>query len=366
MQEICKKDMCTGCQACANACPQQCIAMRADAEGFWYPQVDAARCTDCGLCRRRCPALQARAAHETLPKAYACVYPDEAVRAESSSGGFFTLLTRQVLKSGGAVCGAAFDASFGVRHCWAETLQQARAFRGSKYVQSEIGGAYREAERLLKAGRTVLFTGTPCQIGGLRSFLAKAYDNLLAVDIICHGVPSPLVWQRYLAELARERAVRRVNFRDKQAGWRRFSLAVEFADGSLYRSSFREDVYLQGFLQDLYLRPACYQCRYKTAARDSDLTIADFWGVNKTLPQIDDNQGTSLVLVQSEKGREVFASLQPFLQTARADLTAALRYNVSATASATPHQERRRFFAGLEEAKLLSTHISECLAASKK
>lgn len=361
MKEICAREDCTGCHACANACPQQCVVMRANAEGFWYPEIEAARCTDCGLCRRRCPALQAEAARPQLPEAYACVYPDEAVRAESSSGGFFTLLAKHVLARGGVVFGAAFDEAFGVAHRGAETLEAARAFRGSKYVQSAIGSAYREAERFLRAGRLVLFTGTPCQIGGLGAYLARPYDNLLAVDIICHGVPSPLVWKRYLAELALGREVRRVNFRDKQAGWRRFSLVVEFAGGESYRNTFRDDPYVQGFLRDLYLRPSCYRCRYKAAARGSDLTIADFWGVNKRLSQIDDNRGTSLVLVQSEKGRAAFDALRPSLSAARADLAAALRYNRSATASASPHAKREPFFAALPEAQSLVALIGMCL-----
>lgn len=365
MEELCAKEACTGCHACANVCPQACVAMEADAEGFWYPKVDAACCTDCGLCRNHCPVLQADAAQARTPEAYACIYPDEAVRAESSSGGFFTLLAGHVLERGGAVFGAAFDDAFGVAHRWAETLEAARAFRGSKYVQSRIGGAYRQAERFLQAGRQVLFTGTPCQIGGLNAYLAKPYDNLLAADIVCHGVPSPLVWKRYLAEIAQGKAIRRVNFRDKRAGWRRFSLVVEFTDGSSYSNAFRDDLYVQGFLRDLYLRPSCYGCRYKTAARRSDFTIADFWGVNKTLPQIDDNRGTSLVLVQSEKGRAVFAALQSSLQLARADLTAALRYNRSATASAEPQPHRQAFFAALPEAQSVAALIERYMTAAE-
>lgn len=191
---------CCGCEACAQRCPKQCIAMHADAEGFLYPRINTAACIDCGLCEQVCPVLRP-AAPRTPTAVYAAKNPDERIRMESSSGGVFTLLAERTIRAGGVVFGARFDEAWEVVHDSTETIEGLAAFRGSKYVQSRIGTSFARAEEFLKQGRQVLFTGTPCQIAGLNRFLRRSYDNLLTVDVVCHGVPSPLVWRRYLDEI---------------------------------------------------------------------------------------------------------------------------------------------------------------------
>ena len=204
MLQIKEKKDCCGCEACVQRCPQQCIAVREDSEGFLYPVVDEGRCTDCGLCERVCPGLQPGEPREPL-KVYAAKNPDEKVRIQSSSGGIFSLLAEQVIRAGGVVFGARFDGRWEVVHDYTEAMEGLEAFRGSKYVQSRTGETYRLAETFLRAGRKVLFCGTPCQIAGLKLFLRKEYENLLTVDFICHGVPSPGIWRKYLQEIAARR-----------------------------------------------------------------------------------------------------------------------------------------------------------------
>ena len=200
MINICNKSMCCGCAACVQRCPKQCIAMEADGEGFLYPLVDTDKCINCSLCEKVCPMLNP--GEERVPlHTYAARCTDEGIRRDSSSGGVFSVLAGEVLAGGGVVFGARFDDDWGVVHDFCTTPKGLAAFRGSKYVQSNIGDSYLRTEAFLKEGRRVIFSGTPCQIAGLKRFLRREYDNLLAVEVACHGVPSPLVWRRYLEEL---------------------------------------------------------------------------------------------------------------------------------------------------------------------
>ena len=303
MIEIVEKKDCTGCYACVNICPQQCISMEVDNEGFWYPKVDNENCVQCKLCIYCCPINQRAAVGEQFPDAYACRNKDDEIRLGSSSGGVFYLLGRHALDNGGVVFGARFDSHFHIVHGWTETEEGLLEFMGSKYVQSKIGDSYKHAEAFLRQGRKILFTGTPCQIAGLKSYLRKEYSNLLCVDFICHGVPSPKAWIKYL-HFQEERtgsAVQRVAFRSKTSGWRQFSVCLCFANNAQYLQRFDGDPYMNAFLHDLSLRPSCYSCRFKTLIRQSDITLADFWGIEHVCPEMDDNKGTSLVLVNSEK-----------------------------------------------------------------
>ena len=200
MIEIKEKSSCCGCEACVQCCPKQCLTMHEDCEGFLYPQVDESSCIDCGLCEKVCPVIHQNASQEPL-SSYIAINPNEEIRLKSSSGGIFTLLAEKIIAEGGVVFGARFDENWDVVHAWTDTIEGLAPLCGSKYVQSRIGNTYNEAKDFLKQGRKVLFSGTPCQIAGLKKFLRKEYANLLTVDFICHGVPSPGVWRRYLSEL---------------------------------------------------------------------------------------------------------------------------------------------------------------------
>jgi len=344
-----KKD-CMGCYACSNICPVNSISMVSDTEGFWYPQVDYDKCIKCGQCRKVCPILS-KTSISNVPSAYACINKEEAVRLASSSGGIFTLIAEQVIEDGGVVFGAGYNDDFTIEHSYIETKEELSKFRGSKYVQSRIGNTYNQVKDFLKTGRSVLFTGTPCQISGLKSYLRKSYDNLICIDIICHGVPSPKVWMKYVSyrEQVAGSSAQRISFRRKDEGWKRFSATFLFKDGTEYRKTLDQDLYMQAFLKNVCLRPSCYVCEFKSLHRQSDITLADFWGIQNILPEMDDDKGTSLVFVNTTKGKEVFGQIENKMKYKEVELDQAIVFNPAAIRSAESNQNRSKFFDKLDE-----------------
>ena len=244
------------------------------------------------------------------------------------------------------VFGAAFDNEFQLVHTEIEKLEDLEVLRGSKYVQSEIGNAYMMAKEYLDVGRKVLFTGTPCQIAGLYAFLNRDYDGLYTQDIICHGVPSPLVWRKYVKhrEDKASSQLEQMSFRYKKHGWRMYSVRFKFSNNSEYEKVLSDDPYMRGFLSNLTLRPSCYSCAFKTKSRVSDFTLADFWGVDKVLPTIDDDKGTSLVLLHSEKAQRLFEEIGEGISRWEASIDEAIRYNSAMVKSVAPHAGREGFF----------------------
>ena len=375
MIEIKDKKDCCGCHACVTVCAKRCITMQTDNEGFLYPVVDKDACTDCGLCEKVCPVIHQAAPVE--PQAtYIAINRDEEIRQQSSSGGIFTLLAEQVIAEGGVVFGARFDKDWSVIHSWTDTIEGLAAFRGSKYVQSRIGDSYREAREFLKQGRKVLFLGTPCQIAGLRKYLRKDYDHLLTVDFICHGVPSPGVWQRYLDDLRFELRAERgeginavplsmdelpvitgISFRDKTNGWKKFGFLLRYAVSEAASNSvsssaikeekeflqpFPENPFMRGFLADVYLRPSCYACPAKSGKSGSDITIADAWGIDSFAQEDDDDKGACYVLENTSKGT-TYMGLFSFEQH-HLDVDVVKQYNPAYVISVKPHPKRSRFF----------------------
>ena len=342
MIEITKKENCTGCHACYNACPQKCISMKFDDEGFLYPNVDIEKCIECNLCEEVCPIIHQEIV-ENKPIAYGCYNKNEEIRKESSSGGIFTLIAELVIKSGGVVFGAGFDQDYNVEHSYVENIDELRKFRGSKYVQSKIGNTYEQAEDMLESGKLVLFTGTPCQIGGLKAYLKKDYSNLICQDIVCHGVPSQYVWQHYKKIVSKDRKLVNMSFRNKSTGWKRYSLKFDFEDGSFYQKIGNENPYIKGFVNNLYLRPSCYKCAYKTLHRQSDITLADFWGIEGILPNLDDDKGTSLIFVNSEKGNNIFEKLKESIEYSEVDTEKSIVFNPCAVKSCKANKNRDKF-----------------------
>ncbi len=313
MIKITDKHKCCGCTACVNVCPKNCISMSADKEGFLYPVVDFVKCIDCGLCEQVCPVLHP-VNNETEPLVYAAINNNEAVRMQSSSGGIFTLIAEHVLERGGVVFGACFDSDWNVIHDYTETKDGLVRFRGSKYVQSHVGICFTQVKTFLDSGREVLFSGTPCQVAGLKNYLRKPYSNLFTVDLVCHGVPSPEVWRRYLQEaVCRVYGIKKKNlinldeyisdisFRAKDKGWKKYNIKIIFRNGKVEMMPFFENSYMNVFLSDLSLRPSCYACPTKLHHVQSDITLADFWGVNEIKPDIDDDKGCGLILINCEE-----------------------------------------------------------------
>ena len=322
MINITDKSKCCGCSACVQRCPKQCIVMQGDEEGFLYPQVDVSLCIDCGACETVCPVINQDEPITPL-KVFAAKNTDDEQRLCSSSGGVFIRLAEKTICEGGVVFGARFDKYWGVEHSYAETLEELEPLMRSKYVQSRIGNAYKKAECFLRQGRKVLFVGTACQIAGLRKFLHKDYDNLLAVDVLCHGVPSPEIWHTYLEHLKYKtncKTITSIIFRGKQEQgyeWKNYGFVVKGKDRegkerTICSEGFMLNIYLKGFLYNLYLRPSCHQCPSKDGKNGSDITLADFWGIESLDSEFADNKGVSIVFVQSEKALKVLGKLQGF------------------------------------------------------
>ncbi len=349
---IVKISQCTGCYVCVVACPKKCVEMVTDEEGFWYPRVKEGDCTDCGLCKKACSLINQNTLNQNMEiRAYAAINNDKDIRLVSSSGGIFSILAAYVLGQGGVVFGASFDEEFNVIHKYIEDIEDLQDLRGSKYVQSKIGESYKVAEAFLKSGRLVLFSGTPCQIEGLLAYLKQPYANLITQDLICHGVPSPQVWRDYLewrSALVNGARPQKIAFRAKDEGWRRFSVFFLFENNTEYRATLDKDPMMQVFLKNLCLRPSCYDCHFKTKGRRSDITLADFWGIKNVEPEMDDDKGTSLVIIQSKKGEELFKQIEEKIIAVEVDVDKAVFYNSAMIQSAKRNPKREKF---LREAK---------------
>ena len=306
MIRITDKSRCCGCSACQAVCPHDAIVMRPDALGFLYPCVDEDRCVECGLCEKVCDfAGRKKSTVQPAAEVYAARHKDKDALAASQSGGVFTALSDVIISSGGTVYGAAFDERLSVKHLSASTPAGRDAFRGSKYIQSRMEDTFRQVLDDLKAGRPVLFTGTPCQTAGLRSFVPERYAaNLYLVDFICHGVPSPAVWKAYVEDMGRYGTLVKADFRDKSVkGWKEHKESFKYADGSRkVRETFKVLFY-----KNIMLRSSCGSCTYDIYSRSSDLVIADFWGVENFCPQMDGDSGTSMTVVLTEKGRRMLS-----------------------------------------------------------
>ena len=311
-----KKDCC-GCHACTSKCPQSCIEMQEDDEGFLYPVININACTNCGLCEKVCPVINQNNERKPL-KTYAAKNENETIREQSSSGGIFTLLAEQTIAKGGVVFGAEFDEKWEVCHTLAKSLNELAALRGSKYLQSRIESTYCQAETLLKEGIEVLFSGTPCQIAGLKSYLRNEYKNLLTTDFVCHGVPSPAVWRKYLKAVTTNKVetlnkIGNIRFRDKKTGWKNYSLTITPSTANSHpfiSQPYNKNLFMKGFLSDIYLRPSCYSCPAKKFKSGSDITLGDYWGIQHVLPGFDDNKGVSLIMTNTPKGEESYLSLK--------------------------------------------------------
>lgn len=359
------KNICTGCGACAASCPLNCLEMQSDREGFRYPQIDTTRCISCHKCEAVCPVLNKLSVQED-PQAYGVQHKENNLRSTSSSGGVFPALAAFILKKGGAVCGAGYTDNFEVEHKLIEDVSAICKLQGAKYAQSRAEHLFPEIRSILEANRWMLFVGTPCQVAGLKSYLGKDYDKLILTDMICHGVPSPLVWQKYLTYRIKKDAenarIIAVNQRDKVSGWSkyRYSLRVNYSNGKTYCVPQSEDPYMRGFVNNLYLRPSCAQCQFKGLNRCSDFTLGDFWGVWEQYPEFDDDKGTSLVLINTEKGANCWENIKGDMDVIAVDVRAALRQNPSAYNSSAPHSKRNVFFDKMDNSDF-DKHVAELL-----
>ena len=380
MINIIDKHDCCGCEACMQACPKRCISLERDKEGFLYPIVNTNICVECGVCERVCPVINT--GEQTFPlQVWAARNEDEEIRRQSSSGGIATKLAEKIIDEGGVVFGVIMTEQCEVIHTFTETKAGLKAFRGSKYIQSRVGESFKQAKEFLKAGRKVLFIGTPCQISGLKHFLRKDYSTLYTVDFICHGVPSPGVFKWYIQEEVNKYVSARkgrnnsvsfspihsipkgdiqlpeglkvvdIHFRDKREGWKKYSFVLQLAEASAdgkkntvsFSSNVSENIFLKGFCSDLYLRPSCHKCPVRSYRSGSDLTIADFWGQEYMFPEFDNDTGTSCVIVKTTKGQTLFSSVKHIKKEIKA-LEQVLSFNPSLIESKPEGMQRRKFW----------------------
>lgn len=349
MEKIIEINKCCGCHSCVNKCPKGAITMQERNNGFKYPVIDQSKCVDCGLCKKSCPVLNKNNNKSDYAVSYACYNKNMQERLNSSSGGIFILLAREILNRGGVVFGASFDKEFNVIHIPVEKEEDIYKLMGSKYLQSIIGDSYKMVKKYLDDDKYVFFTGTPCQIEGLKSFLGREYDRLYTQDIICHGVPSPKVWQKYIKyqQNKNKEKIRNVQLRNKDLGWSLFQTKI-FFETKTYSENFTNDLYMKAFLNNLCLRESCYNCSFKKKKRIADITLADYWGINKEHPNMNDNKGTSLVVVHSEKGKELFDSIIDKVKYEKTTLAAAIKYNSAMIESVKHSINENEFFDNLD------------------
>lgn len=345
MIQIADKYKCCGCGACIQACPKQCISFHTDEEGFAYPAVDADKCIDCGLCEKVCPCLHQTESNNPV-HVYAAKNPDESIRMQSSSGGIFSLLAEQTIQEGGVVFGARFNDQWEVIHDYTTTIEGLAAFRGSKYVQSRIGNTYQEAQQFLKEGRKVLFSGTPCQIAGLKLYLRKDYDNLLTIECVCHGVPGPGLWRQYLCEQTKRDGctitnIQTINFRDKYSGWANYSFTIFYKDCKTTRHLHDNNPWERAFIKNIDLRPSCHSCPAKYNNSSADITLGDLWGAGQLLSEQNDSKGVTLVLLHNNKALNCLSDLKGLKEF---DVDEVAQYNPAMIHSSPAHPAREEFF----------------------
>lgn len=339
------KKECCGCTACLHVCPVKCITMKEDEEGFQYSVIDEKKCIHCCKCKEVCPICNIIENSNKKTETFVGYSKDEQIRKQSSSGGIFTIISEWIIQQEGVVFGAAFDEKFEVHHIVVETKEELEKLRGSKYVQSRLENIYPEVKRYLQMKRKVLFTGTACQISGLKKYLNKEYKNLYTVDVLCHGVPSPKIWRMYLEEKKNQydSSIKKIEFRNKEKGWNNFSVNIEFANLQRYCVQFFEDKYMRLFLGNMDLRPSCYKCRFKGIPRVSDMSIGDSWGIGKYMPDMDDDKGTSVILIHSSNGKRMLNAIEERIMVREARLNEVLPSTAESRKSVLMHPNRSKY-----------------------
>ena len=361
-----EKSMCCGCMACVNVCPQKCIYVETDSEGFEYPKIDKNVCINCGLCKKVCPInmkLETEISKDILNNdaenmnlTFAAINKDEKIRMKSSSGGIFSALAEEIISNGGIVFGAAFTSDYeSVHHIRIDSIEELDKLRGSKYLQSKVQNIYKQVKVELENGINVMFTGTPCEVEGLKSYLdvvnCRNKENLFLVDFICHGVPSPKLWKKYIqfGKSKINSEIKKISFRNKNFGWKQYATQIEYSNGKKYCKKHFYDKYMNMFLQDLCLRPSCYECQFKKRNRVSNITLADFWGSQKVLPEFDDDKGLSLVFIHDSKGKNLIESLSDKVDLRVVDDEEVILYNPSMIKSVNKPDKRDEFMKHIDD-----------------
>lgn len=365
MIDIKNKVDCCGCNACGDICPTSAIDFVTDKEGFWYPKVNLDKCINCSLCEKTCPIINIESLKKNdfdTPRCYAAENKNLEVVFDSTSGGLFSAFADRMYRDKGFVGGAVFSQDCkSVKQFISADKRDLPALRSSKYLQSDLNGFYRQVRELLNSGEKVLVCGCPCQMAGLRAFLRKEYDNLVILDFICLGINSPLIWRKYMDSFE-ERYGSPVVYakpKSKELGWRNLTQKVRLADGQVKFETRHQSNYTQGYIgTHAYMRPSCYECKFRGFPRMADVTLADFWGIEKYSKALEKDLGTSLVMINSEKGKEWFDRIQNRLNYISMPFDATLNGNPALTKDAAkPDIDREQFFRDVNELKF--TELAE-------
>ena len=342
MDKIVERKLCTGCTACANICPKKAIKMGIDEEGFKYPVIDQNKCVNCGLCQKTCPVL-GKSNNTSINDCYVSYAKDEKLRKNASSGGVFPLIANYVLKNNGIVIGAAFDNNK-LKHIAIKEKKFLNQLQGSKYLQSDLDNIFKYIKENVN-DKKILFVGVPCQVAGLKAFLKREYENLICIDLVCHGVPSPKLFEKYCEELEKLNNDKLINynFRDKSTGWDTYSVKATFKNSSFIELS-RNNNYSKLFLSDIALRESCYQCNFKIGNKYSDITLGDFWGVQNYYPDMYNKSGVSAVILNTNKGLEIYNSIKEDMVYQKCQLEEIIAGNASLKKSCIRPKNREDFF----------------------
>lgn len=351
------KKECNGCGICTIGCPTNAIKMVEDNEGFYYPEIDESKCIKCNKCKNICSNYNNS---DDSGKAYMAINNNKEELKNSSSGGMYYVLAKYVIEKSGVVFGVEYGQDLKVQHNYYENLGDCKKFQGSKYLRSDIGNSYEKVKEFLKQDRWVLFTGTPCQCNALKVFLKEDYEKLILCEIICHANPSQKVFKRYIDELEknREKKVINVHFRIKDTGWRNQTPVIEYENGNIEE----ENTYFSAFVNELLGRPSCHSCQFSSTNRISDFTIGDFWGVEKVIPDIiDDDTGISLITVNTEKGMKIFDEIKDNMTYKEVDKKLAFSYNHHS--NVPMHKNRQKFFDNLDKMPVIE-NMQKCMKVS--
>lgn len=356
MIEIKDKRACTGCGACTNACPRHIITMDEDSDGFIYPKVKVEDCIECHLCEKSCPMLKERkdvcTSYDNYPVFYAGQLKDKDNLMEVSSGGAFWAFSKTVIDNGGIVYGAVQTDVDNIYHQRAETLEEIRAIRRSKYFQSDTKLTFAQVKADLKDGKNVLYSGTGCQIAGLKTYLGKEYDNLITCDVVCHGVPSRIVWKTYRKEKEERegKIIKDLVFRDKSAGWSHNQYKITYQDGSVEKEASTQQLFHAGYLQGLFYRPSCGVCRFASLPRVADVTLADYWLYQGRFRQPGNDLGVSLITVNSNQGQRLLDASVKYLDIELTEQIKALASCRHLDEHPSENPDRENFFKLFNEA----------------
>lgn len=358
MQKL-NKEACTGCGACYNICPMEAITIKEDEYGFYKPVIDEHKCTNCGLCEKTCP-LDNYDSKNNPPKAFSLINKDENIRLKSASGGAFSAFAKYILEQNGVVYGVIYDENMQVIHSRATTFQEVEKMYSSKYVQSNTRDTFKQAKKDLEDGKYVLFSGTPCQIAGLKSYLRKTYDNLITVDLICHGVPSTTIFEKYKKEFMQNKPNEKlinINFRSKIKGWETYTIENTTNRKSYYINRFN-DLFMKAFIADIAINNSCLKCEFSAIPRIADITIGDFWGVDDYDKTLNDQKGLSIILVNSKKGQDFLKLADNHIKIIEVPLEVAIKGNPNIHSSSKAHKSRAEF---LEELCVQNKPLKYCV-----